>query len=98
MAGDFGKTDHGVLEFGIHWESYSLDRYSRLSERRLQERHEDLRRKLRKIAKNADNRTLTMQISKYFNEKEKAHNGGKCHNSAENFIMCSDCKKYMQRR
>ena len=34
-----------------------------------------------------------MQISNYFNEKEKAHNGRKCHNSAENFIMCSDCKK-----
>lgn len=30
VAGDFGKTDHDILEFGIHWESYSLDRYSRL--------------------------------------------------------------------
>ena len=30
VAGDFGKTDHDILEFGIPWESYSLDRRSKL--------------------------------------------------------------------
>lgn len=44
--------------------------------------------------KNADDITLAMQISNYFNEEEKkTHNGRKYHNYAENFIICSDCKK-----
>ena len=60
-------------------------------------RHEKLRRKLRKVAKSADDITLTMQISNYFNEKEKkAHNGRKWHNYAENFILCSDYKNICQ--
>lgn len=41
-------------------------------------RYENLRRKLRKVAKGANDITLTMQISNYLNEKEnKAVSGRK---------------------
>lgn len=39
--------------------------------------------KLRKVAKGANDKTLSMQISKYFNEGEKKADGGrKWHNYA----------------
>lgn len=49
---------------------------------------------LRKVAKGANDKTLSMQISKYFNEGEKKADGGrKWHNYAENFIICTYHKK-----
>lgn len=50
--------------------------------------------KLRKVAKGANDKTLSMQISNYFNEEEKkADRGRKWHNDAENFIISTYHKK-----
>lgn len=50
--------------------------------------------KLRKVAKGSNDKTLSMQISNYFNEEEKkADMGRKWHNYAENFIISTQHKK-----
>lgn len=61
-------------------------------------RYEKLRRKLRKVAKGANDITLTMQISNYLNEKEnKAVSGRKWHNYAENIYIYILCLQIIKR-
>lgn len=52
-----------------------------------------------KGSKIANDVTLTMQISNYFNEEEKkAHHGRKLHDYAENLINVFRLQKYIHRR